>query len=107
MRDDLLKILLTNDDGIHAPGLLAAAKTLSKVGELFIVAPSQEQSGVGSSLTLHDSILATPMDVQELIGIDNNLEYDNFNSTTRVNSIGYIFQFHHLLSEFSIIDNLI
>ena len=75
MRDDLLKILLTNDDGIHAPGLLAAAKVLSKIGELYIVAPNQEQSGVGSSLTLHDSILATPMDVQELIGIDNNLKY--------------------------------
>ena len=54
---------------------MAAAKALSKVGELFIVAPSQEQSGVGSSLTLHDSILATPMDVQELIGTDNNSEY--------------------------------
>ena len=49
MRDDLLKILLTNDDGIHAPGLLAAAKALSKIGELYIVAPNQEQSGVGSS----------------------------------------------------------
>ena len=37
----------------------------------------------------------------------NNLEYDNFNSIDRVTSIGYIFQFHHLLSEFKIIDNLI
>ena len=37
----------------------------------------------------------------------NNLEYDNFNSNIRVNTIGYIFQFHHLLSEFKIIDNLI
>ena len=37
----------------------------------------------------------------------NGLEYDNFNSTDRVSTIGYIFQFHHLLSEFSIIDNLI
>ena len=37
----------------------------------------------------------------------NNLKYDNFNSIDRVTSIGYIFQFHHLLSEFKIIDNLI
>ena len=37
----------------------------------------------------------------------NSLEYDNFNSSNRVNTIGYIFQFHHLLSEFKIIDNLI
>ena len=37
----------------------------------------------------------------------NDLEYDGFNSIARVNTIGYIFQFHHLLSEFNIIDNLI
>ena len=37
----------------------------------------------------------------------NSLEYDNFNSSNRVNTIGYIFQFHHLLSEFKVIDNLI
>ena len=37
----------------------------------------------------------------------NSLEYDNFNSSDRVNTIGYIFQFHHLLSEFKVIDNLI
>ena len=37
----------------------------------------------------------------------NHLEYDNFNSSKRVNTIGYIFQFHHLLTEFKIIDNLI
>ena len=37
----------------------------------------------------------------------NGLDYNNFNSFQRVNTIGYIFQFHHLLSEFNIIDNLI
>ena len=37
----------------------------------------------------------------------NSLEYDNFNSSNRVNTIGYIFQFHHLLSEFKVVDNLI
>ena len=37
----------------------------------------------------------------------NNLEYDNFNSSERIGTIGYIFQFHHLLAEFRVIDNLI
>ena len=37
----------------------------------------------------------------------NNLEHNTFDSADRVNTIGYIFQFHHLLSEFKIIDNLI
>ena len=55
-----LKILLTNDDGIHATGLWAAARALAKVGEVFVVAPDREQSGVGSSLTLHGPVRARP-----------------------------------------------
>ena len=51
-----MKILLTNDDGIGAPGLWAAAESLRQVGEVFVVAPHQEQSGVGASLTLHSSL---------------------------------------------------
>ncbi|NKJ00862.1 5'/3'-nucleotidase SurE [Novosphingobium sp. SG707] len=48
-----MRILLTNDDGIHAPGLKvleAIARTLSD--DIWIVAPSEEQSGAGHSLTL-------------------------------------------------------
>ena len=48
-----MKILLTNDDGIHATGLWAAARALSAVGEVAVVAPDREQSGVGASMTLH------------------------------------------------------
>ncbi|MCI0879522.1 MAG: 5'/3'-nucleotidase SurE, partial [Chloroflexi bacterium] len=47
-----MKILLINDDGIHAPGLWAAAGALRHAGDVFVVAPDREQSGVGSSLTL-------------------------------------------------------
>ena len=54
-----MKILLTNDDGIHAPGLWAAANALRQKGEVFIVAPDKEQSGVGASLTLHSSLRVT------------------------------------------------
>ncbi|MDP6549466.1 MAG: 5'/3'-nucleotidase SurE [Dehalococcoidia bacterium] len=59
-----MKILLTNDDGIRAPGLWAAAGALRQVGEVFVVAPEQEQSGVGASLTLHSAvrIAAAPVD---------------------------------------------
>lgn len=46
-----LKILLANDDGIHAPGLLAMRKTLVQLGDVLIVAPATEQSGVGHSIT--------------------------------------------------------
>ena len=43
-------ILLTNDDGIRAPGLLALLEPLSSIGELVVVAPSEEQSGVSHSI---------------------------------------------------------
>ncbi|MBM4463547.1 MAG: 5'/3'-nucleotidase SurE [Chloroflexi bacterium] len=47
-----MKILVTNDDGIDAPGLWALAAELTKVGEVIVCAPHQEQSGVGTAITL-------------------------------------------------------
>ena len=45
-------ILLTNDDAIYAPGLAAlAARELAQLGEVYVVAPATEQSGVGHSIT--------------------------------------------------------
>ncbi len=44
-------ILLTNDDGIYAPGLSALEKELRQIGEVHVVAPAVEQSGVGHSIT--------------------------------------------------------
>src|SRR5262244_4141586 len=46
-------ILVTNDDGIHAPGLGALADALTPLGEVYVVAPDREQSAVGHALTLH------------------------------------------------------
>ena len=46
-----MRILLTNDDGIYAPGLAALEKELAKLGEVRVVAPATEQSGVGHSFT--------------------------------------------------------
>lgn len=47
-----MKILLTNDDGIHAPGLSALYKALNSDFELHIVAPESEMSAVGHAITL-------------------------------------------------------
>ena len=44
-------ILLTNDDGIYAPGLTALEDELRSIGEVCVVAPATEQSGVGHSIT--------------------------------------------------------
>jgi 5'-nucleotidase len=46
-----MKILLTNDDGIYAPGLAAMEHALRQLGEVYVVAPSKEQSGVSHSIT--------------------------------------------------------
>lgn len=43
-------ILFTNDDGIASPGLWAAAKAFEGLGDLLIVAPREQQSGMGRSL---------------------------------------------------------
>lgn len=47
------RILVSNDDGIHAPGLRALADALDAVGEVYVVAPDRERSAIGHALTLH------------------------------------------------------
>ena len=46
-----MEILLTNDDGIYAPGLEALERQLQQLGNVTVVAPATEQSGVGHSIT--------------------------------------------------------
>ena len=46
-----MQILLTNDDGIYAPGLAALEHELRFLGDVNVVAPATEQSGVGHSIT--------------------------------------------------------
>lgn len=48
-----MRLLITNDDGIHAPGILALVKAMRGLGELTVVAPDREQSGMGASFTMH------------------------------------------------------
>ena len=49
-----MRILLTNDDGIHAPGLALLEKVAAKLSDdVWVCAPAEEQSGAGHSLTLH------------------------------------------------------
>ena len=62
-----MKILLTNDDGIHATGLWAAARSLSAVGEVTVVAPDREQSGVGASMTLHAPVFAHQVPAEQYL----------------------------------------
>ena len=52
-----MKILLTNDDGIHAPGLAVLEEIARELSDdVWVCAPSEEQSGAGHSLTLHHPV---------------------------------------------------
>src|SRR2546430_17715208 len=54
-------ILVTNDDGVHAPGLAALASALDELGDVYVVAPDREQSAAGHALTLHRPLRVTPV----------------------------------------------
>jgi 5'-nucleotidase len=56
-----LRILLTNDDGIHAPGLLALYRELVDEFDVSVVAPESEMSAVGHAITLR-----SPLRIQEI-----------------------------------------
>ncbi|MGW8257070.1 MAG: 5'/3'-nucleotidase SurE [Thermoguttaceae bacterium] len=64
-------ILLTNDDGIYAPGLAALAREIRGLGEIVVVAPATEQSGVGHSITY-----LTPLIVKEVFQHDRQHEVE-------------------------------
>jgi 5'-nucleotidase len=52
------RILITNDDGVHAPGLLALKQALEVVGEVIVFAPDHNWSGAGHTKTLHKPLWA-------------------------------------------------
>jgi len=54
-------LLITNDDGIYSPGLAAAAKAVSDLGDILIAAPFQQQSGVGRGLSGSGRIESVPL----------------------------------------------
>lgn len=50
------RILITNDDGVHAPGLVALVDTLRSLGDITVVAPAENQNAKSHSLTMVDPI---------------------------------------------------
>lgn len=54
-----LRVLLTNDDGITSPGLVALARAMSRAASTFVVAPEHERSAASHAITLHKPLRAT------------------------------------------------
>ena len=70
-------ILITNDDGIRSPGLRAAVEAVADLGEVFVVAPQDQQSGTGRAIVgqrgqtpVEESLLVwgTPMKAYSVAG---------------------------------------
>ena len=61
-------ILVTNDDGIDAPGLKALTEVMNKIGEVVVIAPDRPQSGMGHAITIN-----SPLYLREIK--NNNFNY--------------------------------
>ncbi len=59
----MARILLTNDDGIEAPGLPSFARALMAVGDVLVVVPDRERSWVAKAITRFDPVTVTPMTI--------------------------------------------
>ncbi len=57
-----MRILISNDDGYQAPGIIALAEALAAIAEVTVVAPERDRSGASNSLTLENPIRATRTD---------------------------------------------
>ena len=58
------RILISNDDGVRAPGLLAVALALRALGEITIAAPAENQSGKGHSITIGEPMYVDKVTLQ-------------------------------------------
>ena len=57
-----MRILISNDDGYQAPGILCLAQALAEIAQVTVVAPERDRSGASNSLTLDLPIRATTTD---------------------------------------------
>lgn len=62
----MLRILITNDDGYNAPGILHLAKALEKDYEVIVVAPYEEKSASSHSISMRDPLFYGEADLKDL-----------------------------------------
>lgn len=54
-----MRILITNDDGVNSSGIMATKKAVEDLGEIQVVGPATQQSGIGHALTLFEPVRVT------------------------------------------------
>ncbi len=62
MNGQPIRILLSNDDGVHAEGIRTLANVLQDIAEVIIVAPDRNRSGASNSLTLEQPLRVTQIE---------------------------------------------
>ncbi len=58
-------ILVTNDDGINAPGIRALIQVMNEIGDVVVVAPDSPQSGMGHAITINSTLYCDPIVVDK------------------------------------------
>ena len=73
-----MHILVTNDDGVFAPGIIALAESLKTIAKVTVIAPDHNRSGVSSSISLE-----MPLRLQEtpMRGADAGIDWYQLNGT--------------------------
>lgn len=61
-------ILVTNDDGITAPGLRALVRFMKEIGDVIVVAPDSPQSGMGHAITIDSTLFVKKMTLDPIHG---------------------------------------
>ena len=61
----MTNILISNDDGVYASGILAAKHAVEDLGDVTIVAPSNQQSGIGRALTLFEPLRINSLNLSD------------------------------------------
>lgn len=80
-----MNILITNDDGVHAEGLMTLKAALDKIGHVFVVAPDRPRSACGHSITLHK-----PLRAQEVVLRDGSVAYSSNGTPSDCISLGLL-----------------
>ncbi len=61
-----MRLLLTNDDGVHAKGIYALCKELEQYHDIVVVAPEDQKSASSHSITVRDSLIVREVTLPEL-----------------------------------------
>jgi len=58
-------ILVTNDDGITAPGIRTLISVMNEIGDVVVVAPDSPQSGMGHAVTIDDTLYCDEIKIDD------------------------------------------